>query len=266
MYSINIFITFSLSQLGMMRYWLKSRGKLPTRRGFLINGFALVLCVGILVGTVYHKAQHGGWMTIVVTSCVILLCFWIRRYYRQAQQSLHRLEELVPSLPMQSPDKVPPIDPRLPTAVVFVGGYSGLGIHALLSLQRVFPNYFKNVVFASVGVIDAAVMRGVEEVDRLREDTRAALQRYVDLAKGLGLPADYRMAIGTEAVEAGEQLASEIARDFPRPVFFLGNLVFQKERWFHRILHNQTAYRLQRRLQFNGLNAMVLPVRVLESS
>ena len=39
----------------------------------------------------------------------------------------------------------------------------------------------------------------------------------------------------------------------------------QEERWFQRLLHNETAYQLQRRLQFAGLNAMVLPVRVLSA-
>ena len=47
------------------------------------------------------------------------------------------------------------------------------------------------------------------------------------------------------------------------PVREAGKLVFQQERWFQRLLHNETAYQLQRRLQFLGLNAMVLPVRVL---
>ncbi|HZN93671.1 MAG TPA: hypothetical protein VFB81_13260, partial [Myxococcales bacterium] len=55
-----------------------------------------------------------------------------------------------------------------------------------------------------------------------------------------------------------------IAKEFPRALFFAGKLVFERERWFQRILHNETAYQLQRRLQFAGLNAMVLPVRVME--
>jgi hypothetical protein len=209
------------------------------------------------------KAKHGGWVTIVVTSFVIALCFWIRRYYREAQRSLQRLEEIIPSLPAKA-GEVGRVDPALPTAILFVGGYSGLGIHAVLTIHKLFPGHFKSVVFVSIGVIDAAVMRGVEEVERLRDSTRASLQRYVDLARRMGIPADYRLSIGTEAVEEGERLASDIAREFPRSIFFLGTLVFEKERWFHRILHNQTANRLQRRLQFAGLNSMVLPVRVLD--
>ena len=56
-----------------------------------------------------------------------------------------------------------------------------------------------------------------------------------------------------------------MAAQFPRAVFFLGKLIFEKERFFQRILHNETGYQLQRRLQFRGLNSMVLPVRVLEA-
>jgi hypothetical protein len=48
-------------------------------------------------------------------------------------------------------------------------------------------------------------------------------------------------------------------------MFFAGKLIFQSEQWYQRILHNETAYQLQRRLQFMGLNAMVLPVRMLET-
>lgn len=264
MYSINIFVTFSLSQLGMVRYWLRERRERKQYKGGLsINGIAFLMCVGILVGTIYHKAQHGGWVTLMITGGVIGLCFWVRRYYRQAQTSLKRLDDLIPALPSKEKD-VPAVDAKQPTAVLFVGSYSGLGIHALLTIQRLFPGHFKSVVFVSVGVIDAAVMKGVEEVERLREATRESLVNYVELARRLGWPADFRMKMGTEAVEAGEDLAIETSQDFPRSIFFLGNLVFQRERWFHRILHNQTAYRLQRRLQFAGLNAMVLPVRVLE--
>jgi hypothetical protein len=107
-------------------------------------------------------------------------------------------------------------------------------------------------------------MKGVEEVDRVRMRTQSALEQYVDLAHRMKLAADFRLAVGTEAVEEAERLCVEVSREFPRAVFFAGKLVFQKERWFQRLLHNETAYAIQRRLQFEGLNAMVMPVRVLE--
>jgi hypothetical protein len=72
--------------------------------------------------------------------------------------------------------------------------------------------------------------------------------------------------VGTEAVATAAELCAEIAKELPRSVFFAGKLVFEREKWFQRVLHNETAYELQRRLQFSGMDAMVLPVRVLEAS
>jgi len=102
-------------------------------------------------------------------------------------------------------------------------------------------------------------------VVEVKERTRKSLDEYVSLAHGLGLAATSRMSLGTEAVDAATQLCREVAKEFPRTLFFAGKLVFEQERWYQRILHNETAYQIQRRLQFAGLNAMVLPVRLLES-
>jgi len=180
------------------------------------------------------------------------------------QANLKRLDDIMGALPMHAGGLRPALDAKALTAVLLVGGYGGLGVHALLTVQRTFPGFFKNFIFVSVGVIDSASMKGVEEVDRVRLRAQASLEQYVELAHRLKLAADFRLAIGTEAVAEAEKLCVEVAREFPRAVFFAGKLVFQKERWFQRLLHNETAYALQRRLQFDGLNAMVMPVRVLE--
>jgi amino acid transporter len=263
MYSINVFVTFSLSQLGMVRMWLRERAK-GRRRGLAIHGVALTLCAGILAGIIYEKFALGGWVTVAVTSAVVLGCFVIRRHYQRVQLNLERLNTIMEALPSTGPSTPPAINPLRPTAVLLVGGYSGMGVHALLTIQKLFPNYFANFVFVSIGVIDAATMKGVQEVERLREQTQESLRNYVELAHRFGLAADSRMAIGTDVLDEGEELCSLIAGQFPRSIFFLGRLIFERERFFHRILHNETAYQLQRRLQFAGLNAMVLPVRVLE--
>jgi amino acid transporter len=262
MYSINVFVTFSLSQAAMLRYWWRTRTP-GRRRGFTIHGVAFVLCLAILTGTVYEKGAQGGWITIVVTSLVVALCFAIRRHYRSVAGNLSRLDEILGVLPPEGGAPHPALDPKAPTAVMLVGAYGGLGVHAILTVQRTFPGHFKNFVFVSVGVIDAASMKGIEEVERVRERTRHALEQYVALAHRLKLAATYRMELGTEAISAAERLCYEVSQEFPRTVVFAGKLVFQKERWFQRLLHNETAYQLQRRLQFAGLNAMVLPVRVL---
>jgi hypothetical protein len=260
-----VFVTFSLSQAAMLRLWWRTPGE-GRRRGFVIHGVALALCLSILVGTVYEKGEQGGWVTIVVTGLVVGVCFLIRHHYRGVQANLKRLDAILEVLPAHTGGPRPALDPKLPTAVLLVGGYGGLGVHALLTVQRTFPGFFKNFIFVSVGVVDSASMKGIEEVDRVRLRTRDSLEQYVDLAHRMKLAADYRMEIGTEAVAEAEKLCVAVSQEFPRAVFFAGKLVFQKERWFQRVLHNESAYALQRRLQFDGLNAMVMPVRVLESA
>ena len=263
MYSINVFVTFSLSQLGMFRMWLRQRGE-GRRRGLGVHGLALALCAGILTGIIYEKFALGGWVTVAVTGAVVWGCFLIRKHYQYVQHNLARLNSIMEALPSSAVSKPPPIDRKKPTAVLLVGGYGGMGVHALLTIQKLFPGHFRNIIFVSIGVIDAATMKGVQEVDRLREQTKESLRNYVDLAHRFGLAAESRMAIGTDVLDEGEELCSAIAADFPKALFFLGKLIFERERFYQRILHNETAYQLQRRLQFAGLNTMVLSVRVLE--
>ncbi len=179
------------------------------------------------------------------------------------QLSLRRLDAILPSMP-KAMAPVRQLDPKKPTAVLLVGGYAGLGVHSLLTIQRLFPNYFQNFVFLSVGVIDSATFKDIAEVVEVKDRTRAALDEYVALAQGLGLAATARMSLGTEAVQTATELCRDVAKEFPRALFFAGKLVFEQEHWYQRVLHNETAYQIQRRLQFAGLNAMVLPVRLLE--
>ncbi|HEX9085334.1 MAG TPA: APC family permease, partial [Gemmatimonadaceae bacterium] len=263
MYSINVFVTFSLSQLGMFRMWMRERGA-GRRRGLGIHGLALALCAGILTGIVYEKFAIGGWVTIAVTGAVVWGCFLIRSHYQYVQRNLERLNSIMEALPSSAVTKAPPIDRKKPTAVLLVGGYGGMGVHALLTIQKLFPEHFRNIIFVSIGVIDAATMKGVQEVDRLREQTKESLRNYVELAHRFGLAAESRLAIGTDVLDEGEELCSAIAAEFPKALFFLGKLIFERERFYQRILHNETAYQLARRLQFAGLNTMVLSVRVLE--
>ena len=265
LYAINVFVTFSLSQLAMCRFWWRERRNRPDwQRQGAIHVVGLVLCVGILAVNVYEKFLEGAWVTIVVTGTVVAVFTWTRSHYRKVQENLRRLDSILTSMP-QSSTPTRALDPKKPTAALLVGGYAGLGVHSLLTIQRLFPHYFQNFVFLSVGVIDSATFKDIAEVVEVKERTRKSLDEYVSLAQGLGLAATSRMSLGTEAVDAATQLCREVAKEFPRALFFAGKLVFEQERWYQRLLHNETAYQIQRRLQFAGLNAMVLPVRLLES-
>lgn len=263
MYSINVFLTFSLSQAAMLRHFWPRR-EAGRRRGLALHGVAFLLCAGILAGVVWEKVAVGGWITLVVTGAVVAFAAWVRRHYREVQGNLRRLDEALAAL--ESLPAAPPraFDPSAPTAVLLVGSYAGLGVHALLSLHRAFPGTFRNVVFISVGVVDAGAMRGLEEVELVRARTEAAVDRYVALARRLGFAAEGRVQLGTEAVAEAERACLALGRELPRAVFFSGTLLFRTDSLARRLLHNQTAWAIQRRLQFAGLHAMVLPVRVLE--
>ena len=63
-----------------------------------------------------------------------------------------------------------------------------------------------------------------------------------------------------------EKLCRSAAQEFPRSVFFAGKLVFQEENFLTRLLHNHTPFTLEQRLQFEGLEMMILPIRVFISS
>jgi hypothetical protein len=266
MYSINVFLTFTLTELGMSRHWIKDRAKEPRWKSQLcIHGTGLVMCLCILFVTLYEKFAEGGWMTVLVTSATIVLCFRVRRHYRSVSAGFHDLDKILEATPLPAVPIPPsgPLDKNAPTAILTVQRFSGFGLHQILSIQRLMPGYIKNYLFISVGVVDSGNFKGSVELERLEEETRSNLEKYVQWCRSQGLTADYRMAIATESVEALEALCKEISKEFPRSIVFTGKLIFREEHWYQRLLHNETATALQSRLQFAGLQTIVLPIRVL---
>jgi amino acid transporter len=264
MYSINVFLTFSLSQFGMMRLCLRTRNEDPNwKRHIVIHVVGFVLCVIILMVTVFEKFEEGGWVTLVMTSTLIGLCYLIRRHYENVRASVREIEDLLSEMPSGTKFNSDPPDPKEKTAIMLVSGFNGSGIHTWLSVFREFPKLYRNFVFVSVGEIDSGSFKGRDEVDALKASVNDQLQRYVRLCRSYGYPAEFRTDVGTEVVETATDLIESIVKEFPRSTVFAGQLVFQHETPFQRILHNETAFAIQRRLQFSGITAVILPVRVL---
>jgi amino acid transporter len=263
MYAINVFLTFSLSMIGMLRHWWQLRGEHPWwRRRLALFALGALMCVSILCITIWEKGAEGGWVTLLVTSVLVGLCFLTRRHYDIVINKVRRLDETLGQLAAPPHATAGEVDPKLPTAVILVGGYSGLGVHTLLNAVRFAPGHFKNMIFISVAVVDSGNFKGAAAIEDLRNHTEESLAKYVDLARRLGMPATSYMAVGTEPVHELEQLCLSIAKKYPKVVFFAGQLLFEQDTWYHRFLHNQTAYSLQRRLQWVGLPMVILPTRV----
>ncbi|MEO8190744.1 MAG: APC family permease [Acidobacteriota bacterium] len=265
MYAINVFLTFTLTLLGMTRHWWAERGTRGWIRKFLLQLTGLLLCGSILVVTIYEKFGEGGWVTVVVTASVIAVAFSVKRHYLKVREQLSRLDDQLLNLPLRHDAPAEAIPRDEPVAVLLVNGFSGLGVHTLLSIQTLFPRLYRNYVFASVGVIDSSHFKGIDEIEALKAQTIEDVEKYVRFARGLGgFRAEARYGIGTEAVSAVIDVCEKVREEFPRAIFYLGQLVFQNDKFYHRLLHNETAFGIQRRLQFAGLQAIVLPIRVLE--
>ena len=269
MYSINVFLTFTLSQLGMCKHWWDARKtQSEWLRRLSVNGVGLLLTGTILIVTVTFKFAEGGWVTLLVTLGFISLCYTVRSHYDGVRRAIKSLDDALINIPFQPNlrEPVPPKNPNGPTAAIIVRDFDGIAVHALLNISRLFPNHFKNVVFISVGVIDSGQFKGHEEIENLRKAKEEDLKSFVEFANCLGWYAEYRYSLGVDLMDELEELCTAVAKEFPKPIFFSGKLVFEKENAFSRFLHNHTPATLQQKLQFAGLDMMILPVRVFETA
>lgn len=268
LYSINVFITFSLSQLGMVRHWWSHRALEPKWRSkIVINGFGLLLTGGILISLCVVKFFEGGWITLLVTGILIAASFRVKRHYSRTQKQLFRLDDLVSAAVLDDTPGRPavsarPCDPNARTAIFLVNGFNGLGLHTLLAVVRMFPKVYQNFVFLQVGVLDAGTFKGAAEVDNLREHSQREVERYVAYMQRQGFYAESHVAVGTDVVDEAATLCDEVAKKFPQAQFFAGQLVFKDETFLSRLLHNHTVFELQRRLYQHGWPMLILPIQV----
>jgi amino acid transporter len=269
LYAINVFITFTLSQLGMSVHWWQSRRtERKWARKLCVNGVGCMFTALILFVTVTLKFYEGAWVTVLMTGGLILFCMRVRRHYEHVSDVAEQLEvDILPQL--YAAEHMPPLaeekpDPSEPTAVLLVNGFSGLGLATLVAIPRLFDGQFRNVIFVGVGEVDSALLKGPEEVKALENQVAEDLNEYCRFATDLGFHTALRTGIGTDVVAELERIAIEIKNDYPRCVFFAGKLVFEEEgeRFVSRFLHNHTAFELQSRLQLAGLSVVILPVRV----
>jgi hypothetical protein len=263
MYSINVFLTFSLSNLGMSRFFIRNRNKDKTWKKHLpVHLIALVVCTTILIITALEKFLVGGWLTLCITAVIIVLCYLTRAHYSKVRGGVRELDELLTSLPVKGPVNTDPVDPRNMTAIQLVNSYNGFGVHTFLSVIRSFPGLYKNFVFLSVSEVDVSAFKGTDAVQSLTTCTSCDLEKYVDLARKLGFAATSRFDIGTDIVHTAVELCEKTAKEFPRSTIFAGQSVFRQPNLLHRLLHNDTAFAIQQELRWRGITTVILPIRI----
>jgi len=260
LYSINVFLTFSLSLAGLMRYWWKHREdpRWKLRLVLSIAGFAV--CAGILVVTVVEKFTEGGWITLIITGLVIAVGLAIRRHYDAISTGVRRADQLyVP--PSGHFAARPTLDPSRPTAAFIIGrNRSGL-IHASRTVMATWPGFYKNFLVISAQPVDVRSYGGDKTMEALKAERMKDMETYMELARQHGMAAKYYLGFGVDGVEEIMTLCRAAHAEFPHVVFFASKLVFERETWITRLLHNQIVYGIQRKLQLEGRQMMILPMQ-----
>ncbi|TFW15432.1 APC family permease [Massilia arenosa] len=262
LYSISVFLTFAISLSGLVSYWWQNRGHRGWMRRLLLSLTGFIICAGILAILLVERFAEGGWATALIIVAMAVLCIWIRNHYRETKQAIHSVDEVFASQPF-GPDK----DGKEPnpddqTAVFIVGTSRGGGLHALLWVLRMFPGHFKNFLFINARTVDSHVYGGEGTMEKMRDEAAETLEFFVDFCQSHGMASSSYLSFGTDAVDEVTRMCEEISQEYPNSIFFTSKLIFAKDNWFTRLLHNQAALAVQRRLHLEGLQMVILPMKV----
>jgi hypothetical protein len=241
LYIVGVFVSFNLSQLGMIRHWtrhLKTEQDPQARRRMMrsrmINTFGLGMTAVVFVIILVTKFLAGAWIAILAMCCFFTIMKAIRRHYDNVALELAADEE----------------DKFLPTkvhAIVLVSKLHKPTLRALAYAKASRPNVLEAVYVAS----DDAT-------------TKALVQEWDE--RNLGVPLKVLYSPYREIVRPIIDYAGQIRKANPRGVVAVYIPEYVVGRWWEQLLHNQTALRLKGKLLFTpGVMVTSVPYQ-LESS
>ena len=241
LYIVGVFVSFNLSQLGMIRHWTRELATVTDpadrarmQRSRLINTVGLALTAAVFVVIVLTKVLAGAWIAILAMGTFYLLMSGVRKHYDQVALELAADED----------DKV------LPTrvhAMVLVSKLHKPTLRALAFAKATRPNVLEGVYVATDPKATSALMA---EWDERRLDVPLKV-----------LHSPYR-----ELVRPILEYATAIRRANPRGVVAVYIPEYVVGRWWEQLLHNQTALRLKGRLLFTpGVMVISVPYQLRSS-
>jgi amino acid transporter len=262
LYTVNVFITFTLSLLGLTIHWWRQRrdDDLAPRR-LVLSAIALVITASILVVIIVERFMQGGIVTLAITSIVVAAGALIRRHYGRVRGLARDLER---KYRWRIRD-LPAGDPAAQTAVFFVSSSRGIGIHMVDRVRAMFPDHFRNFVFVSIGTVDSQSFGSDQALRSLQYETRGALDGLVNYVHVLGSGSRWYDAYGSDRLVELERMALAVRGDYPHSVYFASRLVFESEHWWNRWLHHHTPLAMQRILNEHGMELVILPVALREN-
>ncbi len=266
LYSINVFITFTMTMAGLTRHWYaRRRSAEPWRAKLAVSALGLVSTSSILTVTLYEKFNGGGWFTLLVTLLFIFTSIAVARHYQAIEAARQSLNDVMTDLvPHDAPATNPvPLAPNERTAVFFVHGFDGLGIHSYLNVKRLLGGFITNYVFLIAGVIGEAEFKGIEAVRHLRAYTESEANRYLALCQAHGVAATWFAAYSTDRRHAMLELSQAAREVFPQSLFFAGRLIDPRLKTrFHGLLHDDIGFVVQDHIEREGFTMTIIPVNV----
>ena len=110
LYALGVFMSFTLSQSGMVRHWLKTREQ-GWRRSAFVNGLGAVATAIVFAVILEAKFKEGAWVVVVLIPLLAGVGLLIRRFYRRLQRALHVPPESVLELQPRGRSAVPVVVP-----------------------------------------------------------------------------------------------------------------------------------------------------------
>ncbi|GAB4212380.1 MAG: APC family permease [Roseiflexaceae bacterium] len=225
LYAIGVFISFTLSQSGMIRHWLRERGS-GWRGGIAINTIGAILTATVFIVIITTRFSHGGWMVIVALPVLVLMFRAIHNHY----------DDVAEQLSLQHAPTVRPVLRH--TVLVLVSGVHRGVIPALQYAKSLAPD---NVTALYVDL-------NPEEAERIQ----AKWNRWGCDVPLVVLSSPYR-----SLVRPVLRYIDELDARYDDDVLSVIMPEFVPSKWWQHLLHNQTALILRTALVFRKRVAVI---------
>ena len=194
------------------------------------------MCVTILTITVYEKFSEGGWVTLLITSAAIGLCYLVKHHYETVKRSIRELDDILMGIPAnETAEHGPPrpaarrrpsSSPRPSTASASIPFFRS---------SAIFPTSTRTSSSCPWRRSTPGSFKGAAEVQALRDATKHALEKYVKVTRRHGFPADYRMETATDVpTDGGRPVQVHRARVSPRRPSLRASSCFTGRPWSTR--------------------------------
>ncbi|HEU4572526.1 MAG TPA: amino acid permease, partial [Candidatus Limnocylindrales bacterium] len=218
LYSVGVFVCFTLSQIGMVRHWFRTHAAgWMWRAG--INGFGAVLTAVVLAIVVYEKFFGGAYLVVILIPTLVGTMLFIHRQYSASAREL-----------AIRPDVVIPSPHREERAIVPVPGLNRAVVQALNVARSVSD--------------DVTAVFITDEADEAAE-FRARWERQVPNVPLVVVQSPYR-ALAGPLLAYLRYLDMLWPPDKEKPITFVVLPEYVARSWWERILYNQSSTRLRR--------------------